>query len=108
MPRSIAILAAVALVYAPSALADAYCAPPTLDGTVWNLVCIADESHELEDDYQCDYFLTVTDAAGMTMQSEASGAVSPGQDNAVIWSSAVLGDDSQIVSANIVSGSCSR
>jgi hypothetical protein len=108
MPRLIAILATAAFIHAPSAFAHAYCAPPTEDGTVWNLVCIADDSHESEDDYQCDYLLSLTDAAGMTTQSEATGAVSQGQDNAVIWSSAVLGDDSQIVSVSIVSGSCSR
>ena len=108
MTRSIVVLTALAFAYAPVSHADAYCQAPTEDGTVWNLVCVADESHELENDYQCDYILSVTDAAGMTQQSEATGAVSPGQDNAVIWSSAVLGDDSQIVSASIVSGSCSR
>ena len=104
----IAVSAAIALVHAPSARAEAHCVGPTQDGSVWNLVCIADNSHESEDDYECDYFLSVTDSAGMTMQPEATGAVSPGQDNAVIWSSAVLGDDAAIVSASIVSGSCSR
>jgi hypothetical protein len=108
MTRSIAVLTVLAFAYAQASHADAYCQAPTEDGTVWNLVCVANEAHELEDVYQCDYILTVTDAAGMTQQSEATGAVWPGQDNAVIWSSAVLGDDAQIVSASIVSGSCSQ
>jgi len=105
---SIALFAALALAHASSAHAEAHCVGPIQDGTVWNLVCLANDSHESDDDYQCDYFLSVTDSAGMTTQPEATGAVSPGQDNAVIWSSAVLGDDAPIVSAAIVSGSCSR
>jgi hypothetical protein len=110
MTRSIAVLAVFAVVsaHAPAALAEAHCEAPTLDGTVWNLACVADDSHESEDDYECDYILSVTDAAGMTFQSEATGALSSGQSNVVIWSSAVVGDASQIVSASIVSGSCSR
>jgi len=107
-PGSIAVFVALALADAPSARAEAHCVGPIQDGDVWNLVCIADNSHESDDDYECDYFLSVTDSAGMTMQPEATGAVSPGQNNAVIWSSAVLGDDAAIVSADIESGSCSR
>jgi hypothetical protein len=107
-PSSIAAAVALAFVHAEPARAEAHCIGPIRDGDVWNLVCVADDSHESEDDYACDYFLSVTDSEGMTTQPEATGAVSPGQDDAVIWSSAVLGDDAAIVSASIVSGSCSR
>jgi len=104
----IALCVGLALVDPPYAHADASCSGPYRDGTVWNLRCVADQSHESEDDYECDYFLSVTDADGITTQPEATGAVSPGQDNVIIWSSATMGGDAKIVAASIVSGSCSR
>jgi len=106
--RPIALFAGLAFVSAPYAYADASCSGPYQDGTVWNLLCVADASHQSEDDYECDYFLSVTDADGITTQPEATGAVSPGQDNVIIWSSATMGGDAKIVAASIVSGSCSR
>jgi len=106
--RPIALFVGLAVVNAPPAYAGASCSGPYQDGTVWNLRCVADNSDESEDDYECDYFLSVTDVDGITTQPEATGAVSPGQDNVIIWSSATMGGDAKLVAASIVSGSCSR
>jgi hypothetical protein len=105
---SSALLAIVSSLVSVAALAAAQCAEPITDGDIWNLVCAADDAHESEDDYQCDYFVSMTFSNGMTDQQEATGAVSPGQTGVVIWSSTVHGDDTHIVAASIASGSCSR
>src|SRR5258707_15559719 len=91
-----------------AAIAAAQCDEPTIDGNVWNLTCAADDTHESEDDYQCDYFISMTFSNGMSDRQEATGAVSPGQSGVVIWSSTVYGDDTHIVAASIASGSCTR
>jgi len=89
------------------AFADAQCQGPILDGNTWNLVCAADAG-DSEDDYQCDYFISLNFSEGAADQQEATGSVSPGQSGVIIWSSDVHGDGGDITSASIVSGSCSR
>ncbi|WP_371365059.1 hypothetical protein ACA097_18230 [Pseudomonas sp. QL9] len=90
-----------------AALADGQCQGPVKDGNTWNLVCSADESDGSDDsDYQCDYVLSLTNAQGLSRNVEVSGSVSPGQSGAIIWS-AIQSENADIVSASIVSGSCS-
>ncbi len=91
-----------------AAIAAARCDDLSTDGNIWKLSCVADEASEYEDDYQCDYFVSMTYSNGMTDQQEATGAISPGQSGVVIWSSNVYGDDTHIVAAQVASGSCTR
>ena len=102
------LVAIASSTFVAGAFADAKCEGPVQDGDIWNLVCSADDAHEDEDVYQCDYFVSVTDSDGLVDQEEATGSVAPGQNGAVIWSSAVHGDDTRVVSATIDHGSCSR
>ncbi len=104
-----ALLVAIASsVYVLTASAAAQCEGPTLDGNTWNLTCSADAG-DSGDDYQCDYILALTYAGGGDPeQEEATGSVTPGQSGVIIWSAAVNGDDSDIVSASIDSGSCNQ
>ncbi len=93
--------------FALTALADAQCAT-YLDGNTWNLACSADAG-DSGDDYQCDYFISLSYSQGDSDQQEATGSVSPGQSGAIIWSEDVNGDGgANIVSADVVSGSCSQ
>lgn len=105
---SAALFAIASSMFTPTASAAAQCEGPTSDGNIWNLICGADESDEAGDDYQCDYVISVSTADGMTEEQEATGSVSPGQSNVVIWSTADYGDDSHVTGASIVRGSCSR
>jgi hypothetical protein len=102
------VVAIVSSMFSVAASAAAQCEGPIRDGNTWNLICAADDTHESEDDYQCDYFISLTYSQGIPDQQEATGSVSPGQSGVVIWSSAVHGDDTDIVSASIASGSCTR
>jgi hypothetical protein len=108
MIKASAFLVAIASsLYGMTASAAAKCEGPTLDGNTWNLTCAADAG-DSGDDYQCDYILSLTYAEGDPEQEEASGSVSPGQSGVIIWSAVVNGDESDIVSADIDSGSCSQ
>ena len=108
MIRTCAWLVAIASsLYGVTASAAAQCEGPTLNGNTWNLTCSAD-SGDSGDDYQCDYVLVLTYAGGDPEQEEATGSVSPGQSGVIIWSEAVNGDESDIVSAQIDSGSCEQ
>jgi hypothetical protein len=99
------LLGIVATALAGAACADVQCFGPSQDGNTWNLACSA--SGEGDDDYQCDYFLSVTNSDGFTDQIEATGSVSKGDSGVLIWS-AIQHDGSDIVSASIDSGSCSK
>jgi hypothetical protein len=105
---TVALFAIASSLFTAAAWAAAQCDGPTSDGNIWNLTCAADASDETGDDYQCDYFISVSTADGMTEEQEATGSVSPGQSNVVIWSTADYGDDSRVTGASIVRGSCSR
>ena len=102
------MLAIVSSMLSLAALAGARCDDLSTDGSIWKLSCVADDADEYEDDYQCDYFISMTYSNGMTDQQEATGAISPGQSGVVIWSSSVYGDDTHIVAAHVASGSCTR
>jgi hypothetical protein len=102
------LLAIASSMFSVAATAAAHCEGPILDGNTWNLVCAADDTDDTDDDYQCDYFISLSDSQGSAEQQEATGSLSPGQSGVVIWSSAVDGEGTDIVSASIVSGSCSR
>lgn len=102
------LLAIVTSILSVAATAAARCDDLSNDGSIWKLSCIADEADEYEDDYQCDYFVSMKYSNGMTDQQEATGAISPGQSGVVIWSSNVYGDDTHIVDAHVESGSCTR
>lgn len=101
------LLAIASSICCMSAFAAAQCEGPYLDGNTWNMICAADAGND-EDDYQCDYFITLNYADSQPDQQEATGSVSPGQSGVVIWSSAVNGDGGDITSASIASGSCSQ
>jgi hypothetical protein len=47
-------------------------------------------------------------AEGDSEIEEATGSVAPGQSGIIIWSAVNNGDESDIVSAEIESGSCSQ
>ena len=108
MSKASAFLVAIASsLYSLTASAAAQCEGPTLVGNTWNLTCAADAG-DSDDDYQCDYILALSYAQGDPEQEEATGSVTPGESGVIIWSSAVNGDDSDIVSASIDSGSCDQ
>lgn len=110
MNRISAILTAIlATAVAPAAIADAECQGPMLDGNTWNLVCSADPGDD-EDDYQCDYSISLAYDEGDPDRQEATGSVSPGQSGVIIWSMDVNGEGggARIVSASIADGSCSQ
>ena len=64
----------------------------SLDGNTWNLVCSADGGGNSEDDYQCDYFISLSFSQGEPDQQEATGSVTPGQSGVIIWSADVNGE----------------
>lgn len=108
MRVNLALLAILSSMFSVATIAAARCDDLSTDGNIWKLSCFADDAHESEDDYQCDYFVAMTYSNGMTDQQEATGAISPGQSGVVIWSSTVYGDDAHIVAADVASGSCTR
>jgi hypothetical protein len=101
------LLAAASGAFCASAFADAQCEGPFLDGNTWNLTCSANGG-DAEDDYQCDYFISLNYADAEPDQQEATGSVSAGQSGVIIWSATIGGDGGNITSATIASGSCSR
>lgn len=104
MQKATVILGVAASVLWSSAVfADSVCSGPTKDGNTWNLVCADDGNGD--DEYQCNYTISVTNADGLQGQSDASGSVAKGQSGIIIWSDEEY-ESSNIVSANIVSGSC--
>ena len=108
MIKASAFLVAIASsLYALTASAAAQCEGPALNGNTWNLTCAADAG-DSGDDYQCDYILVLSYSGGDPEQEEATGSVAPGQSGVIIWSADVKGDESDIVSASIDSGSCEQ
>ena len=66
------LLAIVSSILSVAAMAAARCDDLSNDGSIWKLSCIADEADEYEDDYQCDYFVSMKYSNGMTDQQEAT------------------------------------
>ena len=105
---SATLMGILSTVFALSATAGAQCQGPILDGNTWNLICSADAG-DGEDDYQCDYFISLSYAEGDPDQQEATGSVSPGQSGVIIWSVDVNGEGgAAIQSASIADGSCNQ
>jgi hypothetical protein len=98
------LLVIVSSTFAAAVFADARCEGPSHDGNTWNLICSADAGDD-EDEFQCDYMISVTDDQGENDVVEATGSVSPGDSGVIIWSAA---DDAAggVASASIDSGSC--
>ncbi|MBX9913362.1 MAG: hypothetical protein K2Y25_05645 [Pseudomonadaceae bacterium] len=97
-------VAVIASLWGGYANAAAQCEGPQQDGNTWNLICAADGSGESE--YQCDYFLALTNAQGLSETVEATGSVSPGQSGVIIWS-AIQNQNADITAASMVRGTCS-
>ncbi len=91
-----AIFIGSACFFANAAFADAQCEGPVQDGNTWNLLCAADGTDDA--DYQCDYMLSLTNADGFTENVEATGGVSTGQREVIIWS-AIQNDNADITAA---------
>jgi invasion protein IalB len=101
---SVLMVAVMASFWGSFASAGAQCEGPIEEGNTWNLTCAADGSGDSE--YQCSYFLSLTNAQGLRETIEASGSVGQGQSGVIIWSG-IQSEGADIVSANAVSGSCS-
>lgn len=104
---SVWVMLIASTLYSLTAFAAAQCEGPSLDGNTWNLTCSADAG-DSGDDYQCDYMIALSFAEGDSEIEEATGSVAPGQSGIIIWSAVNNGDESDIVSAEIESGSCSQ
>ena len=65
-------VAVLSSLFALTALADAQC-ETSLDGNTWNLACSADGGGDNEDDYQCDYVVSLSYSQGDADQQEATG-----------------------------------
>ena len=102
--NSLIAVAAVSL-WGTGAFAAAECVGPNKLGNTWSLVCAADGGGD--EYYQCDYVLSVTNAQGLSSTVDASGSVAEGQSGVIIWS-AIQQDGSDITSAVVDRGSCSR
>ena len=101
---SVLMVAVMVAFWGSFANAGAQCEGPIKEGNTWNLTCAADGSGDSE--YQCSYFLSLTNAQGLSETIEASGSVGQGQSGVIIWSG-IQSEGADIVSANAVSGSCS-
>jgi len=102
MSTSSKTLFVIASLVATGAWADAQCQVDR-NGNTWNLVCAADGSGET--DYECDYFVSLTNSQGLTDDVEATGTVGASQSGVIIWS-AIQDGGADIVSADLQSGSC--
>lgn len=99
------VISLMTLLWGSAAFAAAQCEGPQQLGNTWNLSCSADGSGE--SNYQCDYFIDLNTADGLSYQVEATGSVAPGDSGTIIWS-AIQYENADIVSASIARGSCSQ
>ncbi|MEZ5494550.1 MAG: hypothetical protein R3E61_08200 [Pseudomonadales bacterium] len=103
MRKTIITAAALSsLFWMGSALADASCAVRN-DGNTWNLVCADDGQGD--DEYQCSFQLSVTNADGEQDSVDASGSVAKGASEIIIWSG-IDSNSSNITGVNVVGGEC--
>lgn len=97
-------MAVISALWGSSASAAAQCEGPTQEGNTWNMTCAADGSGD--SDYQCEYFLSLTNAQGLSESVEATGSVGQGQSGVIIWS-AIQSQNADITAASMLRGSCS-